>query len=76
MDGRKLLHIPFKTHVWIIGPLIKQYNLRVQLQFRNFQFYLLNVFNSTNDIVKTCIQSSMYNSNYCIGYKRVLYCYK
>ena len=40
----------------------KQNNLRVQLQLRNFQF-LLNVFNLTNDIVKTCIQYAMYNSN-------------
>ena len=71
----KLLHIPFNTHVWILGPLIKQNNLRVQLQFRNFQF-LLNAFNSTNDIVKTCIQSAMYNSNTCIGYKLAFYRYK
>ena len=69
------MHIPFNTHVWIFGPLIKQNNLRVQLQFRNFQF-LLNVFNSTNDIVKTCIQSAMYNSNTCIGYKLAFYRYK
>ena len=60
---RKLLHIPFNTHVWIFGPLlIKQNNLRVQLKFRNFQF-LLNAFNSINDIVKTCIHSAMYYSN-------------
>ena len=51
---RKLLHIPFNTHVWILGTLIKQDNLRVQLQFRNFQF-LLNAFNSTNYIVKIII---------------------
>ena len=55
--------------------LIKQNNLRMQLQFRNFQF-VLNAFNSTNDIVKTCIQSAMYNSNTCIGYKLAFYRYK
>ena len=37
---------------------------------------LLNAFNSTNDIVKTCIQSAMYNSNTCIGYKLSFYRYK
>ena len=67
---RKLLHIPFNTHVWILG-----HNLRVQFKFPNFQF-LLNAFNSTNDIVKTCIQSAMYNSNTCIGYKLAFYHYK
>ena len=73
----KLMHIPFNTHVWILGPLIKQNILRVQLQlqFRNLQF-LLNAFNSTNDTVKTCIQSSMYTSNTCIGYKLSFYRYK
>ena len=59
-------NIPFNTHVCILGPLIKQNNLRMQLQFHNFQF-LLYVFNLTNDIVKTCIQSAIYNSNTCIG---------
>ena len=54
------MHIPFKTNVLILGPLIKQNNLWVQLQFPNFQF-LLNAFNLTNDNVKTCIQSAMYN---------------
>ena len=48
----------------------------MQLQFRNFQFFLLNAFNSTNDIVKTCIQSAIYNSNICIGYKPSFYRYK
>ena len=26
--------------------------------------------------MKTCIQSAMYNSNTCIGYKLAFYCYK
>ena len=47
----------------------------MQLQFSNFQF-LLNAFNSTNEIVKTCIQSAMYNYNTCIGYKLAFYHYK
>ena len=46
----------------------------MHLQFRNFQF-LLNAFNSTNDIVKTCIQSAMYNYNTCIGYELAFYRY-
>ena len=50
----------------------------MQLQFRNFQF-LLNAFNSTNNMVKTCIQSEIYNCNTCntcIGYKLAFYRYK
>ena len=45
----------------------------MQLQFRNFQL-LLNAYNSTNNIVKTCIQSAMYKYITFIGYK--LACYK
>ena len=40
IDVRKLLRIPFNTHVWILGPLIKQNNLRVHLQFRNVQCFI------------------------------------
>ena len=74
---RKLLPIPFNSHVWIIGPLIKKNNRTVQLEFRNFQF-LLNAFNSTNDVVKTCMQSAISNFNMptCIGYTLAFYRYK
>ena len=61
MAVRKLLHMLFNTLVWVLRPLIKQNNLRVQLQFRYFQF-LLKAFNSTNCIVKTCMQSAIYSN--------------
>ena len=73
---RKLLHLPFKPHTWILGPLIGQrQHISAQLQFRNFCF-LFDVFNSSNHIVKSCMQSSLYNSNTCIGYKLACYRYK
>ena len=49
---RKLLHLLFKTHTWILGPLIGQRHISTQLQFRNFCF-LLDAFNSNNYIVKS-----------------------
>ena len=51
---RKLLHLPFKTHTWILGPLIGQRHISTQLQFRNFCI-LLDAFNSNNHIVKSCM---------------------
>ena len=72
---RKLLHLPFKTHTWILGPLIGQRHISTQLPFRNFCF-LLDAFNSNNHIVKSCIRSALYNSNTCIGYKLAFYRYK
>ena len=53
--------------IFVVIHASKQNNLRVQLQFRNFQF-LLNAFNSTNYIVKTCIQSAMYIAFYRYKY--------
>ena len=69
---RKLLYLPFKTHTWILGPLIGQRQISAQLEFRNFCF-LLDAFNSSNHIVKYCMQSALYNSNTCIGYKLAFY---
>ena len=52
---RKLLHLPFKTHTWILGPLIGQRHKSTQLQFRNFCF-LLDAFNSNNHIAQCIIR--------------------
>ena len=57
---RKLLHLPFKTHTWILGRLIEQRHISTQLQFRIFCF-LLDAFNSNNHIVKSCMQAALYN---------------
>ena len=35
---RKFFHLTFKTHTWILGPLIGQRHISTQLQFRNFLF--------------------------------------
>ena len=50
-------------------------HISTQLQFRNFCF-LLDVFNSNNHIVKSCMRAALYNSNTCIGYKLAFYRYK
>ena len=72
---RKLLYLPFKTHTWILGPLIGQMHISTQLQFRNFCF-LLDAFNSNNHIVNSCMRAALYNSNTCIGYKLAFHRYK
>ena len=72
---RKLLPLPFKTHTWIVDPLIGQRHISTQLLVRNFCF-LLDAFNSNNHIVKSCMRAALYNLNTCIGYKLAFYCYK
>ena len=37
---------------------------------------MLDAFKSNNHIVKSCMRSTLYNSNTCIGYKLAFYCYK
>ena len=59
----------------LLVPLLNKIIYGSNYNFRNFHF-LLNAFNLTIDIVKTCIQSDMYNSNTCIGYKLGFYHYK
>ena len=71
--GNLILMVLIIINILHIYHLILMFGF-LQLQFRHFQF-VLNAFNSTNDIVKTCIQSAIYNSNTCIGYKLVFYCY-
>ena len=71
---RKLLHLRFKTHTWILGPLIEQMHISTQLRFCNICF-LLDAFNSNSYIVKSCMRAALYNSNTCIGYKLVFYRY-
>ena len=46
---RILLHLPFKTHTWILGPLIGQRHISTQLQYHHFCF-LLDAFNSNDHI--------------------------
>lgn len=71
---RMLLQLPYNTHTWILGALLKQNNIKNQLYIRNFQF-LLKAHKSDNIIVKTCIDNARYNANTCIGYKFAFYRY-
>ena len=36
---RKLLELPYNAHVYLLGPLVKQINIREQLYVRNYRFY-------------------------------------
>ena len=59
----------------MLGPLVKQINIREQLYVRNYRF-LWNAFCSRNHIVSTCMKMALVNSNTCIGYKLAFYRYR
>ena len=72
---RKLLELPYNAHVYLLGPLVKQINIREQLYVRNYRF-LWNAFRSRNHIVSTFMKMALVNSNTCIGYKLAFYRYR
>ena len=72
---RKLLELPYNAHVYLLGPLVKQINIREQIYVRNYRF-LWNAFRSENHIVSTCMKMALVNSNTCIGYKLAFYRYR
>ena len=69
---RKLLELPYNAHVSLLGPLVKQINIRKQFYVRNYRF-LWNAFRSRNRIVSTCMNMALDNSNTCIVYKLAFY---
>ena len=69
---RKLLELSYNAHVYLLGPLVRQINIRGQFYVRNYRF-LWNAFHSRNHIVSTCINMALDNSNTSIGYKLAMY---
>ena len=59
----------------MLGPLVKQINVRKQLYVCNYSF-LWNAFRSRNHIVSTCMKMLLVNSNTCFGYKLAFYRYR
>ena len=37
---RKLLELPYNAHVYLLGPLIRQINIREQFYVRNYRFFM------------------------------------
>ena len=65
----------YNAHVYLLGPLVRQINIREQFYVRNYRF-LWNAFRSRNHIVSTCMNMALDNSNTCIGYNLAFYRYR
>ena len=63
------------AHTYLLGPIMGQLDLRSQLYIRNFRF-LWHAFRSDNNIIYTCINNALCNSNSGLGYKLAFYRYR
>ena len=64
---KRMLNLPFRTHTWMLGPVLHQYHMYYQLQHRTVRF-LHGMAHSCNHIVKTCFDHAMQNANTPIGH--------
>ena len=65
---RTILKLPFDTHCYFLGPLLRQNHIRHQLQVRGIRF-LYNMYHSNNTIVRSCFNHAIVDVNSCIGAK-------
>ena len=74
---RTLLGLPYNAHTYLLGPIMEQLDLRIQLYIRNFRL-LWHASRSDNNIIyrPTCINSALCNSNSGLGYKMAFYRYR
>ena len=57
-----IIGLPYNAHTYLLGPIMGQLDLRSQLYIRNFRF-LWHAFRSDNNIIYTCINNALCNSN-------------
>jgi hypothetical protein len=65
---RRLFNLPYRTHSWILGPLMNKLHIRKQLYIRSIKF-LMHLYTCKNTIVNVCIENAKTNSNTPLGYK-------
>ena len=65
---RTVLKLPYDTHCYFLGPLLRQNHIRHQLQVRGIRF-LYNKYHSNNTIVRSCVNHAIVDVNSCIGAK-------
>ena len=75
MAVRTLLGLPYNAHTYLLGPIMGQLDLRSQLYISNFRFSW-HAFRSDNNIIYTCINNALCNSNSGLGYKLAFYRYR
>ena len=63
---RTVLKLPFDTHCYFLGPLLRQNHIRHQLQVRGIRFFY-NMYHSNNTFVRSCVNHAIVDVNSCIG---------
>jgi hypothetical protein len=65
---RRILHLPPRTHGWMLGPLTNQSHISVQYAMRMLHF-LKDICNSSNNVIHYVSCISILNANSLIGRK-------
>ena len=59
---RNILKLPYRTHTWMLGPLLDQSHIHYQLQRRTLCF-ISSMYNSRNLLITACVKSAINNAN-------------
>ncbi len=64
---RKIFNLPYQSHRWLLGPLLGQPHISVQLHKRSARFlYVMK--HCSNNIVNACFKQACQNANSPIGH--------
>ncbi len=63
---RKVLRLPYRTHTWLLGPLMDQCHISIQLYVKSLRF-IYSMINSENDTVAFVGSLVRHNANSPIG---------
>lgn len=63
---RRILNLPYRTHTWLLGPLMRQRHIRFQFQIKFLRF-IHQMLNSTNNVVSYVARVARFSSNTILG---------
>ena len=63
---RRILHVPHRTHIWLLGPLSGQTNIVEQLHTKTFRF-LCSAMTHSNTVVRALVNRALSSAQSPMG---------
>ena len=63
---RRILKLPYRTHTWLLGPLLNQQHVKMQFQIKILRF-VYKMLNNTNNVISCISRLANYSSNTPLG---------
>ena len=63
---RRILKLPYRTHTWLLGPLLNQQHVKIQFQIKILRF-VYKMLNNTNNVISCISRLANYSSNTPLG---------